>query len=123
MYCDDCGNDIPEEVKWFTRKSRHGGNVDMLCEDCFKKSAGEYYFVRDALSKIGCFTPIIGGILTVILFINKQWQNALIVIGLTTIITVISMVSLEKYVRKATQASMAERKNFDTKPKNIDCSK
>jgi hypothetical protein len=107
--CADCKKVIGVYEKTFTRTDTYG-STQYLCESCFNESAGEYYFERQFLAKVGCLTPILGFIVAIIGFVFWGWKICLLVIAITIGITFLSSTVLQKLIDK-----MWLKKGIDTK--------
>lgn len=110
--CSDCKKVIGVYEKTYTRSNSYGAN-QILCETCFKESAGEYYFERKILAKAGCLIPIFGFIFAIIAFVFWGWKASLFVVVGTIAITVISSMLLGRFIDK-----MWLKKGIDTKNLN-----
>jgi len=109
--CDDCGKEIFLGDKTYRRTSQYGVE-QVICEKCFKKSAGEFYFERHLLARVGCLTPILGIILIIVFLSLKMWIASLVVLVLTILITTISSIVLEKFIHKMHLARGIDTKNI-----------
>lgn len=107
--CADCNKILDENDKKYSRATQYGAS-QILCEKCFNASAGEYYFERQSLAKLGCSTPFWGIIAAIIAYVFWGWKICLLVVGITIALTVFFMTSLEYFINQ-----MWLRKGIDVK--------
>jgi len=98
--CSDCGRAIAATEKAYTRSTRPG-EIAVLCEACFTRSAGKYYFARRLLAKVGCLAPIIGLPLAVVAAACWGWRGFLVTIAITAFVACASFGLLQILVNRA----------------------
>jgi len=109
--CAECNKILDQNEHKYSRTDGYGAS-QILCEKCFKESAGEYFFERQALAKLGCSTPLWGFIIAIIAYVFWGWKACLVVVGITILLTVYFSTLLQHFVNK-----MWAKKGMD--PKNL----